>query len=95
MFSDLILEKKFTLRKHLSQMSRRCKLCLERSYLPLFYSYFVCACELNMPRDISPDAGLHEHHLRQQSRLRSPGANLKSTYCAVRRDSVNNFVSTV
>jgi hypothetical protein len=46
-----------------------------------------------MPRNISPRAGLRQHHLCQQSRLRSPGAYLKSTYCAVRRDSLNNFVS--
>ncbi len=32
---------------------------------------------LNVPRDISPGAGLRQHHLRQQSRLRSPGAYLK------------------
>ncbi len=48
---------------------------------------------LNLPRDISPGAGLRQHHLCQQSRLRSPGAYLKSTYCAEHKDSVNNFVS--
>jgi hypothetical protein len=50
------------------------------------------ALERSVPRDISPGAGLRQHHLCQQSRLRSPGAYLKSIYCAVHRDSVNNFV---
>jgi hypothetical protein len=67
---------------------------IKKQSSPFFTHISYAHAHLSMPRNISPRAGLCQHHLCQQSRLRSPGAYLKSTYCAVRRDSVNNFVST-